>query len=204
MFYLGASQYGYYDIIEKQAKALIDSYGKSTRFQSDLLAWYVKALSSSGQEKYRSLIQQAKDLNHERLNFHASLSLIMLDRFKVWYGMMDTIGPIIDASQFDLHFLLLSAPYLSLKESGAVFLKEKRYNTDPLVIEKSFEEFSLFYPYVRRSKRQVSPAIRMMQMMALSGNEKYLNVLKKAEETAPSEHVRAHAKAQAHALRRRM
>ena len=200
IYYLVAREKQLYDRIAELAKERLTEYrsfqsgttNTGARPDLDELAWLIKSLASSGDDKYLELFDQALALNVSKLTFHTSLAKKLVGEFSKWRSALEQANSFEGVSRKAFHLYILDAPYLSIKDCALHYFIDNRLKTDDKVISLSHEEFSIFYPYVRRNAREVRPAARMLQIMAATGNANYLEVMEAAEK-APSRHLNAHA-----------
>lgn len=199
LFYMGAKDKSLYKRIALHAEAMFEEIAttsdeRAKRIASKRLIWLSKSLSSSGDSQYIPLIDRAIALNDRTLTHYAKQSKSLVPEFAKWYAKLAKVDSFEDLSERELYLLVLDAPFLSIKNPGVRHFISARLHDDPEVLALCHEEFSLFYPYVRRNGRQVAPAVYMLKIMGLSGDEKYLPVMEAAL-TAPSKHVVADAEA---------
>ena len=198
LYHIGARNKALYKNVAQQANSVfanietLDEKSRDRRVEINKLPWLLRSLSSSGDRQYLSLFDRAISLDHRSLTFHAEQAKAILPEFEKWHVKMDAVESFEDLSEKELYLLVLDAPYLTIKNCVLVYFQENNMSRDSEVVETSLEEFSVFYPFVRRKGDQVEPAARMLQIMGATGDKKYLPVME-ASLTAPSKHVIAHA-----------
>jgi hypothetical protein len=182
-----------FDLVEKNLLAGYQS--ADSRSTVNEMAWLVKALAFSGQEKYRNTIAEvAANGGHKKLRKYAAQSNDMLTSYTRW-------NPIInDKKQYDPKQSAEANKFANMLRSDELelnLLATKRiYNeglNDSYLLDTLKQATEKRLPEENNSKEYVDTVAWMLKTLATTRDEKYLAVVEYASTNASNRKVQKYA-----------
>jgi hypothetical protein len=188
--WMGLSDTRVYDVIEER---LLADYPVPTdlKIERQRLAWYIRALGFSGQDKYLPTI--AKFLGDRDYATYARHAMSDLPNYKRW-------NPIIsDRKSFDAKLSddanramnMIRSNDFQLKEVGAKRVYYGRLRDEP-IFEALANEVHSSYPSATSSNND--EIAWMVKALASSGNEKYRPVVQEVADKTTDSKIARHAR----------
>ena len=190
----GISDTRVFDVIEQR---LLESYTTTDKQKADYSAWLAKALSFSGQDKYKNTLNKVmSEAGHKGIRKHAKNSLNNFNKYKKWNAIIS------DTAQFDSSESTKINQYANMLRSDDRQLQAvgaKRVNYEQLYTNRYLlniiqlkvkNDFKL-----NESGRQFIDAMAFMtKMLAASGISEYRSTVEMVATDAASKKLRKYAK----------
>lgn len=189
----GLSDQRVYDLIERN---LLASYKTiNDRQDSDYVAWLSRALSFSGQEKYRATLQEvAENGGHRNVRGHAEKALKELDNYKRWNPILGSRAGYVAGKSDEVNRLgaMLRSGEKGLQQAAASRIHfAQLYDSWLLGTLEQAVKPTLATDW--EEKEDINAVAYMLRALAGPGKPEYRATLEQAANSAGSSKVRKYA-----------
>jgi hypothetical protein len=191
----GLSDPALFDVIEKR---LLQRYQECCLSGDaiDLIAYHVRALGYSGNEKYRATLDEVKqNAEHGALKRHAGKALVDLPRWDKWLALLP--APVMAASGQSIE----TATYQQMLDVDNIFVQRlaaraifHEQNRDAVLLEKAVALVEASYMNANLEEEAEDTVAWLCKAIAVAGtSEQHAFLLRVAEQT-PSRKIAKYAK----------
>jgi hypothetical protein len=198
--WLGISDTALFDPIEEK---LLENYLITDKHSVETNAWYAKALSYSGQEKYRDTLAKISSSSAPaKLRKHSKRALKSLTKYKTWNPIIsEGLNNTSDYTPNQIRMLNL----LNSDNSELIRIGGKRayweYFSDDVVLDSAANVLENTFNDINPSDKVLIDAYAWIcKALARSENSKYKLVLEKVRDNTNNSKLRKYAKKYAKAL----
>ena len=192
---LGYSDPELFDPIEKAIQENLNVKGKQ---HLDQLAWLIRALGFSGNEKYLPTLQMLASSDTSKVKTFAESSIQNLPKYKRWNSQisknLDNAPEGYLEQQRSLNMITSGDEELAgfgLTRIEAYYARPPQ--TDEALIDEVKKQLSANYLAPKMSDQMEDNVAKMCKILGLTGAVKYQGVLNEVAEKSPSPKVRRYA-----------
>lgn len=195
----GLSDPRLYDEIEKQLLAQYQNEDLD-KYENSLLSHRARALGYSGNEKYRSSLEEVKKAAYQnRVRKHAGKALSELGKYEIWnrkVAQSDTSveGKSVEVTTY-MRMLNVDDSFVQRQAARAIY-HENRQDSDLLALVAERLEGLYLQEYL--DKQVQDTAAWFCKALGRNGGSKYTALLSKVAENSPHKKIRKYASKYAH------